>query len=146
MMPLEVSKPGDAFGRKPKLSKTGRVIVGAAVALVLVFAAVIIAANHASGVKKEKELAVVNAVERAVVVCENSAAALKLDTKALNAVASYKKQIETEKDALKKADISFEMIGFLLEYSAQDQSVADELNGARNRVFVTLKAYKEAVQ
>jgi flagellar basal body-associated protein FliL len=140
-MALEINKPGGA--KKPKLSKTGKIIIAVAVVCILAICAVTASVVSAGNKKADTERALLETIERGVTVCESALSALDADEGTLSEFDTLTANIGAEKKADKKADAAYDMIDFVLRRAAGNASFTDELNGARNRIFYALKKYNE---
>ncbi|MDR1066327.1 MAG: hypothetical protein LBL35_02680 [Clostridiales bacterium] len=142
-MGIEINRPGaaDTFKQKPKLSAAGKIIIGAGLAAVLVIC-VIIASSISSGNKKsEKEDALLETIERGVIVCESAFKTLGADSSVTRKFNGIIDKVNAEKKAAAKAAAAYEAIDLALKEAAGNASVTDELNGTRNRIFYALKNY-----
>ena len=136
-MAVEIKRPGEGFGKKPKLSKLGKLLVFAGIAAVLLAAVLIIGAMHSAAQKKELAEPVLSAVEHSVLVCRS------ITGDGAEALAELIDAVEQETDVLKKADAAQEMLLYASKLSEGNQSRTDELNGARNRITVALRQYQK---
>ena len=144
-MPLDINRPSDTVGQKPRLSKLGKIIVAVSGAALVILAVVIISVLHANGqtaqAKKELSDQLIGTVERAETVCKNALSAVNANDQAVSSLQKYLDRIEKENDAAKKAEIAQEMINDTLSKVSGNQQQIDELNGARNRILLAVKNY-----
>ncbi len=137
-MAVEIKRPGDTLGQKPKLSRFGKGVVAAGIVAVIIVAAIVIGSLNASAKKQELARPVLDAISHSLLVCENVKSA------AGDAALSDKMAaVEKQSDVKKKADAALDMISHATGLVKDNQSLLDELSGARNRISVALRQYEK---
>jgi hypothetical protein len=143
-MPVEVNRPGDSLGEKPRLSGFGRRVVAVVLLLAIVATAVVYSRIQANRRKAELADQVLSAVERSKVVSANALSAAGADDAAQAALKGYVKRIDDARQVKDKAAAAQEMITFSLGQVHGIAAQVDELNGARNRLLLALQQYNDA--
>lgn len=140
-MSIDIKKPSDSASDKPKLSKIG--LISVALLLVLALA---VGGMMSSNSKKRQALAenakiIDSAIDHAVAVCRGVISVFgdEGDTDELEGII---RRVEKEKNPLARADMATDIISLGLRLSQNDQGRTDELNGARNRILIAVREYK----
>lgn len=141
-MPLEINKPGDALGERPRLSRFGRGVVAAGLIVVVLAGMLVFSLVQGNQRKAALAAAVLDAVERSRLVCTNALGAVGADSEAIAALEGFYRRIEDENQVSGKATAAQEMITYVLSQVHGNQAQVDELNGARNRILVALQQYE----
>lgn len=141
-MPLEIRRPGDALGEKPRLSRFGKGVVAAVLIIALAASGLVYSVVQAAHRRSELAVAVLQAVDRGRLVCTNALSAVGADNQASAALEGYFQEIETKTDVRDKAAAAQEMITYVLSQVGGDQAQVDELVGARNRILLALQQYE----
>ncbi|MDP2871388.1 MAG: hypothetical protein Q8P31_02485, partial [Bacillota bacterium] len=113
-MPLEINRPGDSAGEKPRLSSFGKRVVALALVLALVATMLIYSRIQAGNRKAELAEQVLAAVDRSKIVCTNALSAVGAGDEARAALQAFLGQIEGGKQVADKAAAAQEMITYCL--------------------------------
>lgn len=141
-MALEIDRPGDSAGEKPRLSAFGRLVLAAALVLALVVVAVVYSRVQAGKLRAERAEQVLAAVERSRTVCANALSAVGAGDEARAALQAFFGRIDGAKLMADKAAAAQDMITYCLSQVRGNQSQVDELHGARNRIILALQQYE----